>query len=141
MGTVTLAARNALLNQIVGGSSLIRGRFAILRTNDVTPKYRIFTQFSVTSSTTESPYIRFNFIGQAPATETYNRVYLCGSVGEYAVNDEETLQQIIDNTDSTIGPVLDPNSGNTITIAYGDITPTTYEEGQYVNPTIEISMA
>ena len=140
----TLAARRAAQLIEQGEQAFLRADFLVLRkpgTTTGTPTtYRVVSNIAKTYSagstgtTGTPPQTVYSGNYTVVADETYDRIYLCGSVGAYAVNDATALQAIVDGLVSA--PVLDPTSDNSICISYQDITPTAYTIGQVATPQI-----
>jgi len=134
---VTLAARRAKADIQQGGTSQLRGHFLLTRKKDTTT-YRICAATAVYSAGNGAdPQLVWSGQFQAPATETYDRVLLCGSVGAYSVADLTTMQSIVNGDVSA--PVVDPTSANTCCIAWTDVADTEFTLGQWVNPQITVA--
>ena len=135
----TLAARRAAQLIEQGEQAFLRADFLVLQKQDSTgtPTYRVVSNIAKTYSAGSAgtpPQTVYSGNYTVAASETYDRIYLCGSVGAYAVNDATALQAIVDGLVSA--PVLDPTSDNSICISYQDITPTAYTIGQVATPQI-----
>jgi len=133
----TLAARRAAQLIEQGEQAFLRADFLVLQKQGTPTIYRVVSNIAKTYSAGSAgtpPQTVYSGNYTVAAGETYDRIYLCGSVGAYAVNDATALQAIVDGLVSA--PVLDPTSDNSICISYQDITPTAYTIGQVATPQI-----
>jgi hypothetical protein len=78
------------------------------------------------------PYVTWTGTCVAAATETYDRVFLAGSLGAYAINDIVTMQNIVAGDVSA--PVVDPTDDDTCVLGWAALTPAAFSAAQKANP-------